>query len=94
MKLVSNAEVMILAIEKKEATKDFNESYKMAIMQGSEVGTFPCTKDVYMVVPSENLMRRHVIQITSSEYQGKVTQRITSVSAPIDKNVSAPIDKK
>ena len=85
MKLVSNAEVTILVTEKKEATKDFGESFKVAIMQGSEVGTFSCTKDVFVAVPPDHYMKKHVVQVTTSEYQGKITQRITSVSGPISK---------
>uniref|UniRef100_UPI004057004D hypothetical protein n=1 Tax=Acetatifactor sp. TaxID=1872090 RepID=UPI004057004D len=80
MKLATTAIVTVLAIEKKEATKDFGESYKMAIMQGTEVGSFSCTKEAYETAEKNGLMKVYKVGVQLSEYQGKKTERITGVS--------------
>lgn len=79
MKLTTEANVTILTKEKKEASGEYGESFKMAIMQGSEVGTFPCTKEAFLSVDDGNLMKPHAVQFMSSEYQGKTSVRITGV---------------
>ena len=82
MKLTMQTVATVLATEKKEASGDYGESYKMAIMQGSEVGTFPCTKDAFDAVKPEMLMKPNTVHITSNEYNGKTTLRITGVVPP------------
>lgn len=90
MKMTTNAKVRVLAVEKKEATRDYAESYKIAIMQGSEVGTLSCTKDVYEALASAEMYKEYNVAVAIGDYQGKITLRITSVSADPVKSGGAP----
>lgn len=80
MKLVTNAKVTVLAVEKKEASGDFGESFKMAIMQGAEVGTFSCTKDVYELALASVLMKEYNLSFQRSDYKDKITERIIGIA--------------
>ncbi len=94
MKMTTNANVRVLAVEKKEATKDFGESYKIAIMQGSEVGSLSCTKDVYDSLVNAKMYEVYTVAVAIGDYQGKITLRITSVSPEPIKSANAPTPTK
>lgn len=80
MRLTTQAEIVILAKEKKEASGNYGESYKLAIMQGSEAGSMSCTKDAFEAIPDDGLMKPYIAHFTTSEYNGNLTQRITGVT--------------
>lgn len=80
MRMTTNAKVTVLAVEKKEATANYGESYKIAVMQGSEVGTFSCVKDVYETLKDKEMYKPHMVTLAIGEYNGQTTLRITGVT--------------
>lgn len=80
MKMTTNAKVTVLAVEKKEASGNYVESYKIAVMQGSEVGSFSCTKEVYEAMKDKEMYKPHVVALAIGEYEGRTTLRITGVT--------------
>lgn len=85
MKLETVCKAKLLTSEKKEASRDYGESYRIGIMQGSEIGTFPATKEAYEELQFLEPFKEYNFGVLIGEFKGEKTVRITSVfcdSAP------------
>lgn len=84
MKITANINVAILGKESIVSESTGRESYKLAILQGSEAGNISCTKDVFDVVKPYHSYA--VSAVYDDKYQ---YMRLTSVDLKTEKPLGA-----
>ena len=77
MRLATQFKGTLVAIEEKSMTGSNNKYYQLAVLQGSEATSLPCTEEVYK--QNKELFKDYVFGMQISEYEGKKTLRVTGI---------------
>lgn len=89
MKMTVQTKGVLVAIEAKEMANSDNKYYKLAMLQGSEAINLSCTKEVYDLVPE--VFKEYGFEIQISEYEGRITLRVTNIFPIRATNATDPI---
>lgn len=78
MKMNVNFTATLVAVSENKSADGKNSYYKLAVAQGAECATIPCTKEVFDTcsVPFKN----YEFDMQIGEYEGKSTYRVTRIT--------------